>query len=76
MTLQFLKTGQVLLLRKLDNTLNMTLGLSGHFSISGLVFFVLKSMGIVRQWSREKVAILTLMPWSLVRIVNISNLGY
>ena len=34
--------------------------LSGHFSIFGLVFFVLKSiLGIVRQWSREKFAILT-----------------
>ena len=42
MALQFLKTGQVPLLRRLDNTLNMTSRLSGHFSISGLVFFVLK----------------------------------
>ena len=71
MALQFLKTGQVPLLRRLDNTLNMTSRLSGHFSISGLVFFVVKSLlGIVRQWSREKVAILTLKPWSHVRIVN------
>ena len=38
----------------------MTPRLSGHFSISGLVFFLLKSLlGIVRQWSREKCAILT-----------------
>ena len=38
----------------------MTPILSGHFSIFGLVFFVLKSiLGIVRQWSREKFAILT-----------------
>ena len=33
----------------------MTPRLSGHFSIFGLVFFVLKSLqGIVRQWSGEK----------------------
>ena len=38
----------------------MTPILSGHFSIFGLVFFVLKSiLGIVRLWSREKFAILT-----------------
>ena len=38
----------------------MTPRLSGHFSIFGLVFFVLKSLlGIARQWSREKFAILT-----------------
>ena len=55
----------------------MTRRLSGHFLIFGLVFFVLKSLlGIVRQWSREKCAILTLKPWSHVTIVNISNLGY
>ena len=55
----------------------MTRRLSGHFLILGLVFFVLKSLlGIVRQWSREKCAILTLKPWSHVTIVNISNLGY
>ena len=39
--------------------------LSGHFSTFGLVFFVLKSvLGIARQWSREKFAILTLKPQS------------
>ena len=33
---------------------NMTPRLSGHFSMFGLVFFVLKSLlGIARQWSRE-----------------------
>ena len=38
----------------------MTRRRSGHFLIFGLVFFVLKSLlGIVRQWSREKCAILT-----------------
>ena len=43
----------------------MTPILSGHFSIFGLVFFVLKSiLGIVRLWSREEFAILT---WSHVR---------
>ena len=41
----------------------MTPRLSGHFSIFGLVFFVLKSLlGIARQWSCEKFAILTLKP--------------
>ena len=44
--------------------------LSGHFSIFGLVFFVLKSrLGIARQWSRKKIAILTLKPRSHVRIL-------
>ena len=48
---------------------NMTLRLSGHFSIFGLVFFVRKSLlGIARQWSLEKFAILTLKPRSHVRI--------
>ena len=38
---------------------NMTLRLSGHFSIIGLVFFLPKSLlSIARQWSREKFAIL------------------
>ena len=38
----------------------MTTRLSGHFSIFGLLFFVLKSIkGITRQWSREKFAILS-----------------
>ena len=48
----------------------MTPRLSGHFSIFGLVFFVFKSLlGIARQWSREKFAILTLKPRSHVRIL-------
>ena len=39
----------------------MTPRLSGHISILGLVFFVLKSLlGILRQWSREKFALLPL----------------
>ena len=49
---------------------NPTPKLSGHFSIFGLVFFVLKFLlGIARQWSLEKFAILTLKPWSHVRIL-------
>ena len=41
----------------------MTPRISGHFSIFGLVFFVLKSLlGIAKQWSREKFAILALKP--------------
>ena len=48
----------------------MTPRLSAHFSIFGLVFFVLKSLlGIVRQWSRNKFAILILKPQSRVRIL-------
>ena len=50
----------------------MTPRLSGHFSIFGLVFFVLKSLlGIARQWSRKKKkkAILSLKPRSYVRIL-------
>ena len=48
----------------------MTPRLSGHFSIIGLVFFVLKSLlGISRQWSREKFAILSLKPLSHVKIL-------
>ena len=50
---------------------NMTPTLSGHFSTFGLVFFVLKSLlGIARQWSGEKLAILNLIirPRSHVRI--------
>ena len=44
--------------------------LSGHFSIFGLVFFVLKSLlGIVRQRRREKSAILSLRPQSHVRVL-------
>ena len=39
----------------------MTPRLSGHFSIFGLVFFMLKYLlGIARQWSLEKFEILTL----------------
>ena len=46
----------------------MTPRLWGHFSIFGLVFFVFKSLlGIARQWSREKFAILTLKPRIQVR---------
>ena len=41
----------------------MTPRLSGHFSLFGLIFFVLKSLlGIARQWSREKFAVLNLKP--------------
>ena len=55
----------------------MTPRLSGHFSIFGLVFFVLKALlGIARQWSREKFAIWALKPWSHVKNFNISNVGY
>ena len=44
--------------------------LSGHLSIFGLVFFVPKSLlGISRQWSLEKFAILTLKPGIHVRIL-------
>ena len=36
--------------------------LSGHFSIFGLVFFVLKSiLGIARQWSLKKIVRLGVM---------------
>ena len=52
----------------MSDILTMTPRLSGHFSIFGLVFFVHKSLlGIARQWSREKFAILTLKPPSHVR---------
>ena len=48
----------------------MTLRLTGHFSIFGLVFFVLKSLlGIARQRSREKFAVLTLKTQRHVRIL-------
>ena len=48
----------------------MTPRLSGHLSTFGLVFFVLKSLlGITRQWSVEKFAILTLKPRSHVGIL-------
>ena len=47
------------------------LRLSGDFSLFGLVFFVLKSLlGLARQWSLEKFAILTLKPRSHVRILT------
>ena len=43
----------------------MTQRLTGHFSVFGLVFFVLKTLlGIARQWSHEKIAILSLNPQS------------
>ena len=52
----------------------MTSRLSGHFSTFGLIFFVFKSLlGIARQWSGWKFAILTLKPRSHV---NTSNVGY
>ena len=48
----------------------MTPRLSDHFSIFGLVFFVLKPLlENARQRSREKFAILTLKPRSHVRIL-------
>ena len=41
----------------------MTPTLSGHNSMFGLVSFVLKSLlGIARQWSRRKFAILSVKP--------------
>ena len=52
----------------------MTLRPSGHLSTFGLVFFVLMSLlGIARQWSREKFAILTLRHRSYVRILIFRN---
>ena len=48
----------------------MTPRLSGHFSIFGLAFPVLNPLlGIARQWSREKFAVLTLKPRNHVRIL-------
>ena len=48
---------------------NMAPRLSGHVSIFGLVFFMLKSpLGIARQWSRE---ILQFCPQSHVYIILI-----
>ena len=48
----------------------MTPRISGHFSIFGLGFFELEPLlGIVRQRSREKFAMLTLKPRSHVRIL-------
>ena len=56
--------------RSIYENSNKTPKLSGHFSIFGLVFFVLKFLlGIARQWSLEKFAILTLKPQSHVRIL-------
>ena len=44
---------------------------SGHFSLFGLVFFVFKSLlGIGRQWSLEKFAILTLKSRSPVKVLR------
>ena len=55
---------------RFNNYINMPPRLSGHFSISGLVFFVLKFLlGIAGLWSRETFAILTLKPRSHVRIL-------
>ena len=48
----------------------MTPRLSSHFSIFGLVSFVLNSLlEIMRQWSLEKFAILIRNPRSHVRIL-------
>ena len=48
----------------------MNLRLSGHFSIFGLLFFVLKSLlGIVRQWSVVKNFKIEPKPRSHVRIL-------
>jgi len=48
----------------------MTPRFSGHFPTFGLVVCVLKSLlGIARQWSREKFAILTLKPRNNDRIL-------
>ena len=48
----------------------MTPRSSDHFSIFGLVFFVLQS--IVRLWSREKFAILTLKPILILILTNLT----
>ena len=54
----------------------MTPKLSGHFSIFGLVFFVLNSLlEITRQWSRAIFAILTLKHRSQVRILIYQTLA-
>ena len=51
--------------RSIYQNSNMTSRLSGHFSTFGFVFFVRKSLlGISRQWSCKKFAILTLKPRS------------
>ena len=49
---------------------NMASRLFCHISIFGLVLFVHKSLlGIVRQWSRAKFAILSSKPRSYVRVL-------
>ena len=49
---------------------NMARRLSCYISISGLVFVVHKSrLGIGRQWSRAKFAILSIKPRSYVRVL-------
>ena len=50
----------------------MTPWLSDHFSIFGLAFFALKSLlGFARQWSLEKIVILTaLKPRCHVKIIK------
>ena len=54
--------------RSIYQNSNLTPGLSSHFSIFALVFIVSKSLlGIARQWSLEKFALLSLKPWSHVR---------
>ena len=50
----------------------MTPRLFGHFAIFAVWFYLFSSLsilGIARQWSREKTAILSLKPQSPVRIV-------
>ena len=50
--------------------------LFGRISMFGLGFFVLKSLlGIVRQWSHEKCAILSVKPPSHVRILIYKERG-
>ena len=52
----------------------MTPRLSDHFSIFGLVLFVLKSiLRIARQWNRKKFAFLTQKPQSHVRKKNMET---
>ena len=55
----------------------MTPRLSGHFSILGLICFVLKSLlGIAKQSSREKFEILSLKPQESRLNFDISNEGF
>ena len=55
----------------------MTPRLSDYFSLFGLVFFVLKSLlGIARQWSREKFAVLNLKPRILQQDGNWNELTF